>query len=899
MALSEGTRLGPYEIIGLVGSGGMGEVYRARDPRLGRNVAVKILPWAFSTDSERLWRFEREARAVASLNHPNICTVHDIGEHDGYRYLVMELMDGQPLSSRLEAGSIQMPLLLDLAIQIADALDAAHGEGVVHRDLKPANIFVTRRGEAKLLDFGLAKLADETSDAEMTNSPTLNPRGETHAGAILGTAAYMSPEQARGEAVDAQSDLFSFGLVLYEMASGRPAFSGKTLPVLFDAILNREPEPVLALNPQLPPELSQIVGKALEKDRDLRYRSAADIRADLKRLRRDAVPRRTTEGVGTSGHAGAAGVSQPAQSPPVYSSNSAVAAPRKTWAVAIVAAVAVAAVASAYFFWSSTTQSANRFSLDSLQVTQLTSSGNAFRPTISPDGKYVVYLQTEPDGVSLWLRQATATSSVELVPAESKLFPQAATIAPDGTFVDFIGTNAGIWRVPILGGRPKQIIERANTPLAWSPDAQRITFIRPSPTGRGQELVTADRDGNDVQVVAGGVVFATGMPGGTIYPPAWSPDRRRIAMFERRGEDVRDIVIRLFDVASGQSQSIGTRGDVPLGLTWFDDQTILIAQALETGTPSQLWRIAIPGGERTKLSNDANRYTDVSLSADHSTLVTSRPETRVEIWVGDATGNGREVVRSAPFLSSAFYYAAVDWDDKQLLFTHTMNGRYEIFRVDPNTNRPAQPVIAGREFSVASDGTIVFRAVADQDGLWKVARDGQRPIEIAKGSVSYPFISPDAQGVVFSSRMSGPQTLWHVPASGGTATQLLDVPIGINDHSDVSPDGHSIVFRLANQWTMCELPSCTSRRVIGPARGLKPRWLPDGRGFAYLENFNPSANLWVQPLDGSEPRQLTHFTDGKWSGHFAWSRDGKQLAISRAMQGSDIVVFRGLNSGGA
>src|SRR5580765_3498098 len=302
MALPEGTRLGPYEIAGLLGAGGMGEVYRARDPRLGRQVAIKILPAAFSTDSDRLWRFEREARAVASLNHPNICTIHDIGDHDGHRYLVMELLEGMTLSSTLETGPLPATRLIELAIQIADALDAAHGAGLIHRDLKPANIFVTKRGEAKLLDFDLAKLTEDggVANAGQTALGTgfdeaatmAGRRGETTVGTLLGTAAYMSPEQARGEPADAQSDLFSFGVVLYEMATGRAAFSGKTMAVLFDGILNKDPKPIAELNPQIPAELTHVVTKALEKEKDLRYRTASDIRADMKRLRRDSTPRR-------------------------------------------------------------------------------------------------------------------------------------------------------------------------------------------------------------------------------------------------------------------------------------------------------------------------------------------------------------------------------------------------------------------------------------------------------------------------------------------------------------------------------------------------------------------------------------------------------------------------------
>src|SRR5262245_1914257 len=323
MALPEGTRLGPYEIIGLVGAGGMGEVYRARDPRLGRNVAIKILPAAFSTDSDRLWRFEREARAVASLNHPNICTIHDIGEHEGHRYLVMELLEGLTLSSTLEIGPLPGNQLLDLAIQIADALDAAHGAGIIHRDLKPANIFVTKRGEAKLLDFGLAKLTEDTVggvnetglDVDPADAPTLaGRRGETTVGTLLGTAAYMSPEQARGEPAEAQSDLFSFGVVLYEMATGKAAFTGKTMAVLFDGILNKDPRPIAEINPQIAPELTQVVSKALEKEKDLRYRTAADIRADLKRLRRDSSPRRV---VGDDEPAGSVATPRPPSGVPV------------------------------------------------------------------------------------------------------------------------------------------------------------------------------------------------------------------------------------------------------------------------------------------------------------------------------------------------------------------------------------------------------------------------------------------------------------------------------------------------------------------------------------------------------------------------------------------------------
>jgi eukaryotic-like serine/threonine-protein kinase len=908
MALSEGTRLGPYEIVAPLGAGGMGEVYRARDPRLGRSVAIKILPAAFSTDTERLWRFEREARAVASLNHPHICTVHDIGEHEGQRYLVMELMDGQPLNERLESGPIPMPLLVDLAIHIADALDAAHRSGVIHRDLKPANIFITRRGEAKLLDFGLAKLADANVDIfpqvtrisqhDLSNSPTIaGPHGESTAGTLLGTAAYMSPEQARGEPVDAQSDLFSFGVVLYEMATGRPAFNGKTLPVLFDAILNKNPAPVADVNRQLPAELSRIVAKALEKDRELRYQTAADIRADLRRLKRDST--------------GAAD-SQIVRQPSHDSADPSGIVNRGGWRIAVAAVVVLALIGGAVYLFRprDREQPAAQTPLDSFQVTQLTSTGNASKPAISPDGKFVVYFQLESDGTnSVWLRQTDATNSVKILGAASSRIPVVATVGPGSTFVDVVQVDLGkgqtnsLWRLPFLGGTAKPIVDRMGlTPIGWSPDGGHMAFVRPSASSRGQDLVIANADGGDARVLAtrGGSdgrydpAFATNLPGAALIAPAWSPDGRHIAAMQRLGEDVRDIGVAVFDVSSGQEQVVNVRGDSPQGLGWLDAATLVVGQSLEAGTPSQLWRVTFPEGRRTRLTNDVSRYSELSLSADANSLVASRPETRVSVWVGDAQGrSGRDVVNPTPFLSFAAQYATVGWDGDRLLFTHTLNGRFEIFRVDAKGEGNREPVVAGREFGAASDGSIVFRSVSDEGGLWRVDREGRRPIKLADGSISYPYITPDGQRVAFSSPAGGVQTVWSASVSGGTPTQMLNEPVGINAFTDISPDGRSIVIGLAGKWTMCDFPACATRKPIADIRGSRPRWTPDGKGIVYVAG--PAGwDLWVQPIDGSPPRQLTHFTDRRAIGHYAFSHDGQRLAISRATFSSDIVLFRGL-----
>src|SRR5208282_8587 len=510
------------------------------DTKLRRFVALKFLPEEMSRDHQALERFQREAQAASALNHPNICTIYDVEEEGGRPFIAMEFLEGQTLKHRIGSKPFDIDELLELGIQLADALDAAHAKGIVHRDIKPANIFVTQRGAVKILDFGLAKLTS-TFDMETIGATQDVPAHLTSPGSTVGTIAYMSPEQARGETLDSRTDLFSLGTVIYQMATGSLPFAGNTSAVVFNSILERNPTPATQLNPTLPPKLQECIEKLLEKDRDLRYQSAADLRGDLKRMKRDSESGRTTapadSGVRsrvTSGVESGVGV----LAPPASSSGSRVAPASGSAAVAAVrqhkfgagaaALIAIVVLAAASYGIYAFLHRNRPMPFQNISISKVTDTGKASQVAISPDGKYVLNGMDEGGKQSLWLRNLPTNSNTQVV-APAEVYYRHLSFSPDGNYLYFIRTEPGseeleyLYRAPLLGGTPEKLVTDIDSNITFSPDGRRFAFFRDNnpEAGKYRLLVTPVGGGEETILSSGSLTSG-------LYDPAWSPDGKTI-----------------------------------------------------------------------------------------------------------------------------------------------------------------------------------------------------------------------------------------------------------------------------------------------------------------------------------------------------------------------------------
>ena len=871
MALAAGSRIGPYEIVGWLGAGGMGEVYRARDPRLDREVAIKLIPQTFAADPIRLRRFEQEARAAGQLNHPNILAVYDVGTHEGTPYIVSELLEGESLGSRLHSGALGSRKAIDYARQTAEGLAAAHEKSIVHRDVKPDNLFITNDGRIKILDFGIAKLArpsDETT--RRIGSPT-----ETAAEMVLGTAAYMSPEQVRGEAVDARSDIFSFGAVLYEMLSARPAFARATTAETAAAILKEDPP--APLPESVPRVLERIVSRCLEKTREARFQSARDLAFALESLPTDH-----------------ALVAAPASI-----------APSRRWRVAAGIAVIALSLVTAAASWMTRGTASPSVDFTNARFTLLANwEGTEEGAEISPDGEFVAFLSDRQGEFDIWqTRVGTGVFSnlTEDVPplASSGFIVRKLGFSGDGKDIWFNpGDGLPPMLMPSTGGTPRAFLAAGTNTPAWSPDGTRVVYV--DKANRDDPVYVADRAGADARQIFGPGTLKN-------MNPVWSPDGQWI-YFGRGSEPQDEAAMDVWRLrpSGGSPERVTTQHLAINFLAPLDRRRLLYVARAEDRSGPWLWLLDVESGASSRVPSGVDQYTSVSASRDGRRIVATVANPSATLWrvplvdrLADESDAERYIlpeptgITLAPRFSKAalFYLSA----------RGTADGLWKVEDGKPSQIRRSVDSALSEPPAVSPDGrqlAVVFRkegkrylSIMSADGTNARSLAPSIEIEGAAGQGAADW-SPDGKRVVAGGRDEKGPALFVIPVDTGVPVRLLE---GQWVNPVWSPRGDLIVYAGRSLIGQVELrgvrPDGSSVEL--PRVFVRPggyRFLPNGTGLVYLERIT-SFDFTLFDFATNTSRPLSRLGKQGALRTFDITPDGKYIVFDRSRQNSNIVLI--------
>jgi serine/threonine protein kinase len=907
--LSPGTKLQRYEIQSLIGQGGMGEVYLANDLALGRKVAVKVLNQ--SDDFEKLRRFRQEARTISTLNHPNILTVYEFGQQEDFHFIVSEYINGETLRDVLNKNKLTLDEILDIAVQIGNALAAAHESGIAHRDIKPENIMILPDGYVKVLDFGLAKLTNLEKALQSTpDAPTASVI-HTQSGLIMGTVNYMSPEQLRGQEIDERTDIWSLGVVLFEMLSGgRQPFTGGSVSDTIAAILN-QPAPAA---PGIPAEVEKVVAKALEKQKEDRFQTAREFVKALKNLKNYFLSQ-SDFAFDADAAASPSPQYQPPE-PPLRGKNKSVAIknyselisqkPRKGFLILfaalsllIVGGIVLALLAGSY----------SREAPTEIKTTRLSTSGNATNAAISPDGRVIAYVLTDGGKHSLHVRPTAETAALEIIPPSPSGFSNL-TFSPDGDWIyytKFEASSSGtLYRTPYMRGSQQEVVKDVDSAISFSPDGKEFAFIRSKPDSGVDRIIISTVDGVSQRVLAERTkpeFFIKNVR----ESPAWSPDGKSIACpvgkTSPEGDSMGLIEI---NVETGKETLLTAKRWSRVGrVLWTKDINKLLITAVDFGSNLyQIVKVSRADGKTQNLTGEISDYFNISLSRDSNQILATIYDKNSSI----STANFAQINQLKQITGAGYdgIGGAVWTADGRIVFVSMENANQDIWVMNGNGTERRQLTFdksVDESPAISRDGRyIVF--VSSRTGVphvWRMNFSGGDLKQLTdKGGESFPQVTPDGRYVIFSARTEGPPTLWKVPLEGGEQVRLTEE---MSHWASISPDGKMVacLTRGVNHTDPLKLSIVSTEtgsflktfEFKGDASPNLPpmiRWLPDGQAVAYIATKNGVSNILAQPLAGGAPKKLTDFsTDRIFS--FDFSGDGKSAVFARGVMRNNLVLI--------
>jgi serine/threonine protein kinase len=851
-----------YRVLGVIGGGGMGLVYHAEDLKLGRAVALKFLPEEVGDDPKARERFQREAHAVSALDHPNICTVYEFDEYQGHPFIAMQLLQGETLRELIAAGRLRLsePDGLQIATHIAAGLEAAHEKGIIHRDIKPANIFITGKNVAKILDFGVAKMteAGEPMDTTSSSDPSSSAHlaGVSHltrTGLKLGTAGYMSPEQVRGEQLDVRTDIFSFGLVLYEMGTGERPFSGATEADVQQAIQFAKPKPVGELVAEFSPKLDAIIAKCLEKEREQRYQSATEVRRELECVAAEIAPTRDRG------------------------------KPWKWLAVGLLILAGLVWVGIGRF------RRAEPLSHPPLSIEKLTSDGNiSGGATISSDGKYIAYAVAVNGKESIWIRQIVAGTKLQITqPTDS--INQGITFSPDEAYAYYVQART-LLRVPTLGGPAQKLIDGVRGPVSFSPDGKQMAY-KTMREGR-IDLIISDSDG-----ASSHVLWSRDIKGGfdPEYGTSWSSDGRLIATSAMDG------VILVSDLSGKVKQvTLDLEGGQIFRLQWLPDSSGLAFIGSSGTQPGQerVFLVTYPGGELRSLTTGTGDYDPASLgiTADGSSILAVQATRGTDLWL--TSGDFRHSKRLTEHRTD--YPWGMDMGGDRIVYMSYEQGKSTLWTMKQDASNRVQISPSGIRAlfpALSPDGLqISFQGmVGGKSNIWLGNADGSDLRKITLGpDDEWPNFTSDGKSILFMSYENSQPHIMVMPVAGETPRRLSDRTLDVRSRSC----GNWVIAQAQDvSWFTYALVSTIDGRIAKtfevPRNAYNVECIPGSKSVSYTFDTLSAqgSNIWEMPLNGGPVRQITHFdSDTVWS--YVWSRDGRELLVSRGPSYSDAVLIR-------